>query len=59
MSPVVLTLAKFVTPGTAAAPTATVRPNDVLAPAGIELNRTAVTIGPFVLKLQPAPVPDT
>ena len=59
MSPGVLTLAKFVTPGFAATPTATVRSNDELAPAAIELGRTTVTIEPLTLKLQPAPAPET
>jgi hypothetical protein len=59
LSPGVLTVAKFVTPGTAASPTATVTSNDELAPTPIEPGRMAVTICPFTLKLQPVPVPET
>ena len=58
-SPGVLTLAEFVTPGIAAAPTETVRSNDELPPAGIEAGRTALTTWPFALKLQPEPAPET
>jgi len=59
VSPGVITVAEFVTPGSAAAPTATVRSNDELPPTAIEPRRMAVTTEPIVLKLQPEPEPAT
>jgi hypothetical protein len=59
VSPEVLTLAEFVTPGTAPAPIAPVRLNEALPLTAIEPGNVAVTICPLVLKLQPAPVADT
>src|SRR5690349_8397467 len=53
VSPGVLTLAEFVTDGTAAALTATFRSNAVLPPTPIPLGRIAVTTWPLALKPQP------
>jgi hypothetical protein len=59
LSPGVLTLAEFVTLGTAAPPTEAVIVNGELALAAIGPGRVAVTIWPFTLKLHPLPLPDT
>jgi hypothetical protein len=59
VSPGVLTLAEFVTPGTAAAPSAVVRLNGALPPTAIGPGKSAVTICPLVLKLQPEPLAET
>lgn len=58
-SPAVWTVAVFVTPGTAAPDTATVRERLTAAPEDSAAPRVAVTVWPDVEKLQPSPVPPT
>ena len=58
-SPGVVTLAKFVTPGTAAGPTAAVIVNTAVPLTGIDPANVAVTIWPLVLNVQPPPLAET